>query len=82
MTKRNQEIIRKAGSIADGIAQHYVSQDLIDYYYKGFQEGANWADSTILTKVIEWASNNITFHEKGFMNKEEMVDNLKQYIGL
>lgn len=51
---RSEEIQRKAGSIADGMKQHYAPQTECKGYYEGFIEGAKWADRTILDKVCKW----------------------------
>ncbi len=52
MTRR-EEIQWEAGGIVNrmidrGVSEHY------DTYYQAFQEGAKWADNTMLNKVCDW----------------------------
>jgi hypothetical protein len=53
MTRR-EEIQWEAGGIVNrmihrGVSEHY------DTYYQAFQDGATWADKTMIEKTIEYA---------------------------
>ena len=52
MTRR-EEIQWEAGGIVNrmihrGVSEHY------DTYYQAFQDGATWADKTMIEKACEW----------------------------
>ena len=51
---RKEEIQRKAGSIADGMKQHYAPQSECKGYYEGFIDGGKYADSTMIEKSFMW----------------------------
>lgn len=51
---RKEEIQQKAGTIADGMMQHNVSQTECKGYYEGFIDGGKYADSTMIEKSFMW----------------------------
>ena len=53
MTRR-EEIEHKAGTIADGMMQHNVSQTECKGYYEGFIDGGKYADSTMIERSFMW----------------------------
>ena len=52
MTRR-EEIEWEAGGIVNRMIGRGVSQ-CYDTYYIAFQEGAKWADKTMIEKACEW----------------------------
>ena len=54
---RKEEIQHKAGSIADGMKQHYAPQSECKGYYEGFIDGGKYADSTMIEKSLCGFSN-------------------------
>lgn len=63
MTRR-EEIQWEAGGIVNrmierGFSEHY------DTYYQAFQEGAKWADKTMIEKACEWITEHIDIPYEG-----------------
>lgn len=81
--KREEEIINKGIEYGQSNPSEYDDgrYDLSDLEW-AFEEGAKWADSTMVEKVVEWLSLNAELYggfNGGKLN--EMVCNLKKAIG-
>ena len=57
---RQEEIKAEALSVK-GVPEDY---SMIDCFRLGFQEGAQWADRTMLDKVCEWLKENVRVFQK------------------
>lgn len=57
---RQEEIKAEALSVK-GVPEDY---SMIDCFRLGFQEGAKWADRTMLDKVCEWLKENVRVFQK------------------
>lgn len=79
---RKEEIQWEAGGIVNrmvhrGVSEHY------DTYYQAFQDGATWADKTMIEKACEWIIENMPNYinfEKGFIYEVDMADDLRNYL--
>ena len=84
MTRR-KEIEWEAGGIVNrmidrGVSEHY------DTYYQAFQDGATWADKTMIEKARQWF--NLHFRQVGtpkeikhdFESKEKMWKSFTQFM--
>ena len=76
MTRR-EEIEWEAGGIVNrmihrGVSEHY------DTYYQAFQDGATWADKTMIEKAIQWLFENVY----DYLNTEdqERVESFRKYL--
>ena len=74
MTRR-EEIQWEAGGIVNrmidrGFSEHY------DTYYQAFQDGATWADKTMIEKATQWLLKNVY----DYLNPEdqERVESFKK----
>ena len=77
---REEEIKHKAGSISDGMRQHYASGDECKGYYDGFIDGAKWADSnsTMIDKFLYWLVIESPFADSKDMDKA--IESFKKYL--
>lgn len=80
--KRREEIQWEAGGIVNRMIERGVSENY-DTYYQAFQEGAKWADKTMIEKACNWIKANmpnyINFGE-GFIYEVDMADDLRKYL--
>ena len=55
-----------------GVSEHY------DTYYQAFQDGATWADKTMIEKAIQWLFENVY----DYLNTEdqERVESFRKYL--
>ena len=76
MTRR-EEIEWEAGGIVNRMIGRGVSQ-CYDTYYLAFQEGAKWADKTMIEKATQWLFENVY----DYLNPEdqERVESFRKYL--
>ncbi|MBO5957471.1 MAG: hypothetical protein J6Q39_07945 [Bacteroidales bacterium] len=70
MTRR-EEIQWEAGGIVNRMIERGVSQ-CYDTYYLAFQEGAKWADKTMVEKVCDWMKEQV-YQEYGGGPLERLI---------
>ena len=71
MTRR-EEIEWEAGGIVNRMIERGVSQ-CYDTYYLAFQEGAKWADKTMIEKATQWLQNTLYEVATGLINRPDVV---------
>ena len=79
---RIEEIQWEAGGIVNRMIGRGVSQ-CYDTYYLAFQEGAKWADKTMIEKAYKWILCNMPKYVKAsqldvFVNNEDMANDFKR----
>ena len=85
MTRR-EEIQWEAGGIVNRMIERGVSQ-CYDTYYLAFQEGAKWADKTMIEKACEWLEDidyvmQYHYSEDGytFFNKDKFIKDFRKVM--
>lgn len=66
-----EEEIKKAKAL------FYASSDDYTFYNKGFEEGAKWADKTLIEKACEWLKENLP---NRMYDRNCCLDNFTEYL--
>lgn len=66
-----EEEIKKAKAL------FYASSDDYTAYKKGFEEGAKWADKTLIEKACEWLKENLP---NRMYDRNCCLDNFTEYL--
>ena len=85
MITREQSIKFKANSAYVRNSSHMTLKEA-EAYNTGYIDGAHEADSSLLNTFEVWIKHiakngTLTFHERGFQNEEEAIENFKSWLG-
>lgn len=86
MITREQIIQFKANSAYVRNSSHMTLNEA-DTYNMGYMDGAHEADSSLLETFEKWVKyqakyGKFLFHEKGFKDEEQMINNFKSWLGI